>query len=83
MHVYEVTPGIYKFFTLNFFFWNLKHCTGYFKNSKMKLVTSVEWLYFFTKKGDLVIHQKMFPPKYTEHSSVSKLTFSLKCSGSG
>ena len=51
MHVYEVTPGIYKFFSLNFFFWNLKHCTVYFKNSKMKLFTSVEWLYFLTSLG--------------------------------
>ena len=34
MHVYEVIPGIYKFFFLNFFFQNLKHCTGFFRKQQ-------------------------------------------------
>ena len=47
MHVYEVIPGIYKF--LHKFLLSKLLVTS--ENSKMKLVTSVEWLHLSSKNN--------------------------------
>ena len=58
MHVYEVIPGIYKFISKIMLFKTYSTDLVTSENSKMKLVTSVQWLIFISFYFAIIIHEQ-------------------------